>query len=114
MGDIYLSDREIAKRLGMSVIEWTATAIVLERSGLPRRSPMFQDRRHWIAVQDFLYSRERRNSTPEEKDNETGFKNTGANQKNKQVRRSPSLLGVQQASPRPQLRAVNSQSICRD
>lgn len=114
MGDIYLSDREIAKRLGMSVIEWTATATVLERSGLPRRSPMFQDRRHWIAVQDFLYSRERRNSTPEEKDIETGFKNTRIGEKDKRQRGSAPVLGSQQSRPRPQLRAVINQSVRGD
>ena len=116
MSEIYLTDREIAKRLGMTLVEWTATATVLERSGLPRRSPLFQDRRHWVAVQDYLYTRERRpnKSTPGDEDNEQGFKNTGASQKNKQVGRSAFLLGEQQKSPRPQLRAVHNSGFCGD
>jgi hypothetical protein len=56
-GDFYLTDKEIARRLGMSVAEWTATASVLEKHGLPRKDALFQYRRCWPAVVNFLIER---------------------------------------------------------
>lgn len=54
---IYLNDKEIAKRLGMSLEEWESIARMLERHKLPRKDPVFQDRRHWGAVQEYLLKR---------------------------------------------------------
>ena len=54
---IFLPDAEIAKRVSMSAGEWAAAATVLERSGLPRRDPLFKNQRCWPRVRDFLYRR---------------------------------------------------------
>ena len=54
---LYLPDSEIALRVSMGTEEWIATATILERSGLPRRDPLFKHQRCWWRVQDFLYRR---------------------------------------------------------
>lgn len=54
MTPLFLTDPEIAKLLGMAPAQWQATAIVLERSGLPRKDPQFGDRRYWPAVRAYL------------------------------------------------------------
>ena len=54
---IFLPDVEIAKIVGLSAAEWKAAALVLERSGLPRRDPLFKNQRCWPRVRDFLYRR---------------------------------------------------------
>lgn len=54
---IFLPDAEIAKRVSMTAGEWKAAAVVLERSGLPRRDPLFKNQRCWPRVRDFLYRR---------------------------------------------------------
>lgn len=54
---VFLPDAEIAKLMRMTVPEWEAAAIVLERSGLPRRDPLFNNQRCWPRVRDFLYRR---------------------------------------------------------
>ena len=54
---IFLADAEIAKVVGLSAAEWKAAALVLERSGLPRRDPLFKNQRCWPRVRDFLYRR---------------------------------------------------------
>lgn len=51
---LYLPEHEIARRVGMKTDEWEATAIVLERDGLPQRDPLFGERRYWPAVRAFL------------------------------------------------------------
>lgn len=51
---LYLTDAEIAKRLGLQLVEWKATARVLEKDGLPRPNPLFGERRYWPAVVAFL------------------------------------------------------------
>lgn len=56
---IYLKDEEIAARVGMSTGEWGATALVLEKHGLPKRDPLFHNRRCWPAVEAFLIERAR-------------------------------------------------------
>ena len=54
---IFLADAEIAKVVGLSAAEWKAAALVLERSGLSRRDPLFKNQRCWPRVRDFLYRR---------------------------------------------------------
>lgn len=54
---VFLPDDEIAKLMRMTGPEWEAAATVLERSGLPRRDPLFKNQRCWPRVRDFLYRR---------------------------------------------------------
>jgi hypothetical protein len=54
---IYLNDKEIAKQLGVDSAKWESIAVVLERDGLPRRDPLFDERRCWPAVLEFLLRR---------------------------------------------------------
>ena len=54
---LFLTEAEIAARLPMPTEAWQAAAAVLERDGLPRRDPLFGDRRCWPAVRDFLLAR---------------------------------------------------------
>jgi hypothetical protein len=51
---LFLSDAEIATRLGLKKEEVAERLTVLERQGFPRRDPMFHDRRYWPAVREFL------------------------------------------------------------
>lgn len=51
---LYVTEAEAAARLGMPLREWIGTATVLERDGLPRKDPVFNDRRYWPAVKAFL------------------------------------------------------------
>lgn len=51
---LYLTDEQIARRLGRKPAEWRAAAALLERDGLPRRDPLFGDCRWWPAVVAFL------------------------------------------------------------
>jgi hypothetical protein len=39
-GGLFLSEAEIARRLGQTPTQWAAQAIVLEREGLPRIDPL--------------------------------------------------------------------------
>ena len=54
---IYLTDKEIAAELGLKAEKWDSVAAVLERSGLPPRDPLFDERRCWPAVLEFLMRR---------------------------------------------------------
>lgn len=51
---LYLTDQEIAVRLGIATGLWRKNAAVLESSGLPRGDPLFGGRRYWPAVRRFL------------------------------------------------------------
>jgi len=51
---LYLTEVQIAQRLGVTVNEWKATAVVLERQGLPKPEALFGSRRYWPAVRTFL------------------------------------------------------------
>jgi hypothetical protein len=51
---IYLSDAEIARLIPMKPDEWKAAARALERYGLPRPDPLFNNRRCWPKVYEFL------------------------------------------------------------
>lgn len=52
-GKLFLSEAEIARRLGQTLRDWESVAIVLEREGLPRKDPTF-GMRYWPAVRAFL------------------------------------------------------------
>lgn len=54
---IYLTDKEIAAELGLKPDKWETISLVLERSGLPPRDPLFDERRCWPAVLEFLMRR---------------------------------------------------------
>ena len=51
---LYLTEAQIAHRLGVKAEEWRATAVVLERTGLPKPEILFGNRRYWPAVRSFL------------------------------------------------------------
>jgi hypothetical protein len=56
LAGLYLTDEQIARRLGQKPAEWKATASVLQKThaGFPRPNPLFGDRRYWPAVVAFL------------------------------------------------------------
>jgi hypothetical protein len=51
---LYLTDEQVADRLGIGVDKWRENARVLEPQGLPKRDPLFCRRRYWPAVRAFL------------------------------------------------------------
>lgn len=65
MTALYLSDRQIAKELGIGADLWRKQAAELEREGLPRRDEGFGRRRYWPAVKAFL---DRRNGLSDASD----------------------------------------------
>lgn len=56
LAGLYLTDEQIARRLGQKPAEWKATAAVLQKAhpGFPRPNPLFGGRRYWPAVVAFL------------------------------------------------------------
>lgn len=56
---MYLDEGQIARQCGLDPDAWAAAARVLENSGMPRRDPLFGNRRCWPAVRDFLLDRAR-------------------------------------------------------
>lgn len=53
IGELFLPEDEIARRLGQTPRDWESKAIVLEREGLPPKDPFF-GLRYWPAVRAFL------------------------------------------------------------
>lgn len=51
---LYLTEAEIAARVGVAPADWQHIASTLEKSGLPRASQLFGGKRYWPAVRDFL------------------------------------------------------------
>jgi hypothetical protein len=51
---LFLTEGEIALKVGVGALDWQAAAYVLEKSGLPRPDPLFGQRRYWPAVRAFL------------------------------------------------------------
>lgn len=51
---LYKTEAEIAALVGVGLDKWRANAAVLEKRGLPRRNPLFCDRRYWPAVRACL------------------------------------------------------------
>lgn len=56
---LYLPDKEIAALVGIPYREWQSVAVVLERHGLPKRDPLFENKRCWPVVEAFLIERAR-------------------------------------------------------
>jgi hypothetical protein len=56
MSGLFVTEAEIARRLGQTQREWAATAEVLERHGLPRRDPLIGGR-YWPAIVAFFNRR---------------------------------------------------------
>lgn len=65
---LYATDKQIAQALyGLDapadvLRSWCSAAAVLERQGLPKRDPLFGNRRFWPAVEAFIH---RWNGSPE-------------------------------------------------
>jgi hypothetical protein len=51
---LFLTEGEIALKVGVCALDWQAASHVLEKSGLPRPDPLFGQRRYWPAVRAFL------------------------------------------------------------
>jgi hypothetical protein len=51
---LFLTDGEIAARLGVKTDTIKEKLEVLERSGFPRPDPQFENRRYWPAVKAWL------------------------------------------------------------
>lgn len=52
---LYLTDEQIARRLGQQPAEWKATARLLEKDkAFPAGDPLFGGKRYWPAVVAFL------------------------------------------------------------
>lgn len=73
VSEFYISDADVAAKLGMNTSEWTATAKALERYGLPMRDPLFNNRRCWPAVSEFLIRRAIGDNGPSENGEVDGF-----------------------------------------
>ena len=58
---LYATDKQIAQALygwdapADVLRSWTSAADVLERHGLPKRDPLFGNRRFWPAVEAFIH-----------------------------------------------------------
>ncbi|WP_062206725.1 hypothetical protein [Aureimonas sp. AU12] len=51
---LFLSDKEIATRLGVKGDLFPAIAQTLEKDGFPRRDPLFEGKRYWPACRTYL------------------------------------------------------------
>lgn len=51
---LFLTDSEIAKRVGLETEDFKVVAISLEREGFPAQDPLFKKRRYWPACKAFL------------------------------------------------------------
>lgn len=98
---IYLNDNDIAERLGVDSVKWESVAVVLERSGLPRRDPLFDEKRCWPAVLEFLLRRagvggNNAAAFVQDGGQYNGFKSKAArtNKTNKQERVSATVLAL--------------------
>jgi len=54
---LYVTDAEIAGRLGVSTEEWCAASAALAKTGLPAPDPVFRNRSYWPAVRAYLDKR---------------------------------------------------------
>lgn len=113
---LFLNDDEIAVELREDPKAWEAKATVLEREGLPRRDPLFQNRRFWPAVIAFLERRAGFSSDKKETEMQSGFKarSTRSTASDKSQRGSATILAGEQPSFKPRLRTVVSTSVRRD
>ncbi|WP_370194271.1 MULTISPECIES: winged helix-turn-helix domain-containing protein [Aurantimonas] len=51
---LFLTDMEIGQRLGLKKESVPERLAVLERSGFPPPDPLFDNKRYWPAVKEFL------------------------------------------------------------
>ena len=54
---LFLTEAELAARIGVSAGAWKAAALILGRQGFPRPDPLFENRRYWPACKAFLDQR---------------------------------------------------------
>lgn len=54
---LFLTDAEIAQRVGIKTDQWKMAVISLEKSGFPKPDPLFERRRYWPACRAFLDNR---------------------------------------------------------
>ena len=53
-GPLYRTEEEIAAAVGVGDDKWRGAVKTLEQQGLPKRDPLFCNRRYWPAVRAFL------------------------------------------------------------
>jgi hypothetical protein len=51
---LFVSDRELFRRLGVGPITGRVAVRTLEAQGFPRKQPLFGNKRYWPAVRHFL------------------------------------------------------------
>jgi len=51
---LFVTDGQIAERLGLTFDQFKAALHALEKSGFPMKEPLFENRRYWPACQAFL------------------------------------------------------------
>jgi hypothetical protein len=51
---LFLTESEIAKRIGLNADQFKNALPALQRIGFPQPDPLFADRRYWPAIQAFL------------------------------------------------------------
>lgn len=51
---LYLTEAQIAERLGISTEDWACAAPMLEKYGFPKPEHLFAGRRYWPACKAFL------------------------------------------------------------
>lgn len=51
---LFLTESEIAKRIGLNTDQFKTALPALQRIGFPQPDPLFADRRYWPAIQAFL------------------------------------------------------------
>ena len=54
---LFLTDSQVAERIGVSTDDFKDMTQTLERSGFPLPDPLFKNKRYWPAVQAFLDKR---------------------------------------------------------
>jgi hypothetical protein len=109
----FYSDKELAELFGLTFEQWTAASIVLERKGLPKKDPQFNNQRYWRGVQAFLDRRAGvMDVTPEEKESSDEIRwNRNSKPRTKKVSERDDTIILESApsSSRATLRAVSSQ-----
>jgi hypothetical protein len=109
----FYSDKELAELFGLTFEQWTAASIVLERKGLPKKDPQFNNQRYWRGVQAFLDRRAGvMDVTPEEKESSDEIRwnrNSKSRTKKGCERDDTIVLESTPSSSRTTLRTVASQ-----
>lgn len=101
---MYVTERELANMLGVDQKKWeTQIAPALEARGLPRKDALFDNRRCWPAVREFILKRAMCKSTSTEEGqiyDGKKIRNTGAKKAPEQGRDGAVVLDLQQARSR--------------